>query len=270
MRGEEGYEKGDARGLASAGVLQIPAMTCSRAGRTLSWLFLFLRSTIFHHFFRPERRRVEMTGFEPVTSALQTRRSPTELHPREAASGMRVLGFEPRTSALSELRSSQLSYTRLVTSERKQKGQTARVWPYPPRLCGIERDHTPLHLLPYFHGVTVSTSMGPWYLSRGNLPSPPDGSAKGIIGAPDRLSTGNQAFRAGCQVVGQGCSSPGVGSPSWFRDPTLGEDDCRAMASMHAPTTPSVAGPADLGRIERPCPAASGREKLFPRRNGSL
>ena len=67
--------------------------------------------------------RLEMTGFEPVTSGLQNRRSPTELHPRRMSSSeLRVLGFEPRTSALSELRSSQLSYTRL--SLGKQKSQT--------------------------------------------------------------------------------------------------------------------------------------------------
>src|SRR5215469_9039165 len=54
---------------------------------------------------------VEMTGFEPVTSWLQTTRSPTELHPPRLIVRVGVLGFEPRTSALSELRSSQLSYT---------------------------------------------------------------------------------------------------------------------------------------------------------------
>src|SRR5262245_15022580 len=60
-----------------------------------------------------------MGGLEPPTSALQTRRSPSELHPLRR---LGVLGFEPRTSALSELRSSQLSYTPLVAV--KQKSQT--------------------------------------------------------------------------------------------------------------------------------------------------
>jgi hypothetical protein len=41
----------------------------------------FLLSTIFHRFFHPDRRRMEMTGFEPVTSGVQNRRSPAELHP---------------------------------------------------------------------------------------------------------------------------------------------------------------------------------------------
>ncbi len=69
-------------------------------------------------------RRVEMTGFEPVTSGLQSRRSPAELHPQ--APSMGVLGFEPRTSALSELRSSQLSYTPDTSGAiAKQKSQTS-------------------------------------------------------------------------------------------------------------------------------------------------
>src|SRR4051812_20320936 len=70
---------------------------------------------------------MEMGGIEPPTSCLQSRRSPTELHPRASGEwrprksflpwslvlrdAVGVLGFEPRTSALSELRSSQLSYT---------------------------------------------------------------------------------------------------------------------------------------------------------------
>src|SRR5205823_5481972 len=54
---------------------------------------------------------VEMGGFEPPTSYVQGRRSPTELHPQVRLFAVGVLGFEPRTSALSELRSSQLSYT---------------------------------------------------------------------------------------------------------------------------------------------------------------
>src|SRR5262245_66616857 len=70
---------------------------------------------------------MEMGGIEPPTSCLQSRRSPTELHPRASGESrppesisptagvlldaVGVLGFEPRTSALSELRSSRLSYT---------------------------------------------------------------------------------------------------------------------------------------------------------------
>lgn len=58
---------------------------------------------------------VEVTGFEPVTSWLQTRRSPTELHPRQHSrvAGPKVVGpgrFELPASALSGLRSNQLSY----------------------------------------------------------------------------------------------------------------------------------------------------------------
>ncbi len=78
-------------------------------------------SRYFSNYFYFRRVALEMRGFEPLTLALQTRRSPAELHPRvglpQAIVGrlprqMGVLGFEPRTSALSELRSSQLSYTR--------------------------------------------------------------------------------------------------------------------------------------------------------------
>src|SRR5262249_40358702 len=80
-------------------------------------------STLFYRFFRLiVSRCLEMRGFEPLTSGLQNRRSPTELHPRKAAcQQMGVLGFEPRTSALSELRSSQLSYTPLRNKKAKPR-----------------------------------------------------------------------------------------------------------------------------------------------------
>src|SRR4051794_25503728 len=78
---------------------------------------------------------MEMGGIEPPTSCLQSRRSPTELHPLRgggAAAADRpvtlplldavgVLGFEPRTSALSELRSSQLSYTPVARHPHETK-----------------------------------------------------------------------------------------------------------------------------------------------------
>jgi hypothetical protein len=51
---------------------------------------------------------VEMTGFEPVTFALQRRCSPAELHPQSYRVGL--TGFEPVTPVLSGLCSNQLSY----------------------------------------------------------------------------------------------------------------------------------------------------------------
>ena len=51
---------------------------------------------------------VEMTGFEPVTFALQRRCSPAELHPQSNRVGL--TGFEPVTPVLSGLCSNQLSY----------------------------------------------------------------------------------------------------------------------------------------------------------------
>src|SRR5690348_4072943 len=68
--------------------------------------------------------RVEMTGFEPVTLAMQARCSPAELHPRPGRPlrhRVRVPGLEPGTSALSELRSSQLSYTRVVQTKKPNR-----------------------------------------------------------------------------------------------------------------------------------------------------
>ncbi len=92
---------------------------------------------------RPRCRRreataeVEMGGIEPPTLALQTRRSPAELHPRfghrDSRPDVGVLGFEPRTSALSELRSSQLSYTPPCD---KQKSQTPTGLALPARWFG--------------------------------------------------------------------------------------------------------------------------------------
>ena len=53
---------------------------------------------------------VEMTGFEPVTFALQRRCSPAELHPRDLPGLVGLTGFEPVTPALSAQCSNQLSY----------------------------------------------------------------------------------------------------------------------------------------------------------------
>src|SRR5215204_2331684 len=89
---------------------------------------------------------MEMGGIEPPTSCLQSRRSPTELHPRLAGGyeaialaaprPVGVLGFEPRTSALSELRSSQLSYTPDDGQPGNEKSQTHNVWLDPASDCG--------------------------------------------------------------------------------------------------------------------------------------
>jgi hypothetical protein len=53
---------------------------------------------------------VEMAGFEPATFALQTRCSPTELHPQDFLGLVGLTGFEPVTPALSAQCSNQLSY----------------------------------------------------------------------------------------------------------------------------------------------------------------
>ena len=53
---------------------------------------------------------VEMAGFEPATFALQTRCSPTELHPQNLLGLVGLTGFEPVTPALSAQCSNQLSY----------------------------------------------------------------------------------------------------------------------------------------------------------------
>ncbi len=53
---------------------------------------------------------VEMTGFEPVTFALQRRCSPAELHPQDLLGLVGLTGFEPVTPVLSGLCSNQLSY----------------------------------------------------------------------------------------------------------------------------------------------------------------
>jgi hypothetical protein len=51
-----------------------------------------------------------MTGFEPVTFALQRRCSPAELHPQDLLGLVGLTGFEPVTPALSAQCSNQLSY----------------------------------------------------------------------------------------------------------------------------------------------------------------
>lgn len=51
-----------------------------------------------------------MAGFEPATFALQTRCSPTELHPQNLLGLVGLTGFEPVTPALSAQCSNQLSY----------------------------------------------------------------------------------------------------------------------------------------------------------------
>ena len=57
---------------------------------------------------------VEMAGFEPATFALQTRCSPTELHPQDFLGLVGLTGFEPVTPVLSGLCSNQLSYKPVV------------------------------------------------------------------------------------------------------------------------------------------------------------
>ena len=76
-----------------------------------------------------------MRGIEPLTSCLQSRRSPSELHPRSL---MGILGFEPRTSALSELRSSQLSYIPFDEANKKAKTRTLK-----PERCGTPSAYAP-------------------------------------------------------------------------------------------------------------------------------
>ena len=64
---------------------------------------------------------VEMTGFEPVTFALQRRCSPAELHPQVVLGSVGLTGFEPVTPVLSGLCSNQLSYkprVRTLTTEK--------------------------------------------------------------------------------------------------------------------------------------------------------
>ena len=70
------------------------------------------RSTILIALLNPlsPGRSVEMTGFEPVTFALQRRCSPAELHPQDSAWLVGLTGFEPVTPALSAQCSNQLSY----------------------------------------------------------------------------------------------------------------------------------------------------------------
>ena len=58
---------------------------------------------------------VEMTGFEPVTFALQRRCSPAELHPQDLLGLVGLTGFEPVTPALSAQCSNQLSYKPAVS-----------------------------------------------------------------------------------------------------------------------------------------------------------
>ena len=59
-------------------------------------------------------KSVEMAGFEPATFALQTRCSPTELHPQNFLGLVGLTGFEPVTPVLSGLCSNQLSYKPVV------------------------------------------------------------------------------------------------------------------------------------------------------------
>ena len=68
-------------------------------------------------------RSVEMTGFEPVTFALQRRCSPAELHPHGIRIAMSVglTGFEPVTPVLSGLCSNQLSYRPLDKTSTTEK-----------------------------------------------------------------------------------------------------------------------------------------------------
>ena len=135
---------------------------------------------------------VEMGGIEPPTSCLQSRRSPSELHPPakpQAALFRRVgvLGFEPRTSALSELRSSQLSYTPALrlpsgtaaqTEVGKQKSQTFVGLALSNSRHGIERQGTSRM------SIMVRMNNSPT-TNKGNV-------GKGIIGRGPSLSTENR------------------------------------------------------------------------------
>ena len=64
---------------------------------------------------------VEMTGFEPVTFALQRRCSPAELHPQDLPGLVGLTGFEPVTPVLSGLCSNQLSYKPRVQPSTTEK-----------------------------------------------------------------------------------------------------------------------------------------------------
>ena len=64
---------------------------------------------------------VEMTGFEPVTFALQRRCSPAELHPQDLLGLVGLTGFEPVTPALSAQCSNQLSYKPRVSTSTTEK-----------------------------------------------------------------------------------------------------------------------------------------------------
>ena len=73
------------------------------------------------------KKMVEMIGFEPTTSCLQSRRSPSELHPHSNHGTLMVgrSGFEPLTSRLSAACSNQLSYRPTQYSARKCKSNAA-------------------------------------------------------------------------------------------------------------------------------------------------
>ena len=72
--------------------------------------------------------RVEMTGFEPVTFALQRRCSPAELHPQNERVGL--TGFEPVTPVLSGLCSNQLSYKPVSTRPQQLRSDRKTFDPY--------------------------------------------------------------------------------------------------------------------------------------------
>src|SRR5262245_29275876 len=117
---------------------------------------------------------MEMGGIEPPTSCLQSRRSPTELHPRASGESrppesisptagvlldaVGVLGFEPRTSALSELRSSRLSYTPADGTVRKRKKPDSQVWLDPAPAVLVEH-HPPVIMALIFSMKTSPRSV---------------------------------------------------------------------------------------------------------------
>ena len=72
-------------------------------------LFVFNQTVNLLHYYLLHNS-VEMTGFEPVTFALQRRCSPAELHPQDLLGLVGLTGFEPVTPALSAQCSNQLSY----------------------------------------------------------------------------------------------------------------------------------------------------------------
>ena len=88
--------------------------------------FFFYLYQIFSHLFVADS--VEMTGFEPVTFALQRRCSPAELHPQDRWV-VGLTGFEPVTPALSAQCSNQLSYKPVACSPQQLRSDRKQILP---------------------------------------------------------------------------------------------------------------------------------------------